>query len=220
MQHKNGLIPTFFCVPDITGFTKFVATADVQFTREVIPALLRKLIEANNLKMQVAEIEGDAIFFYKTGRLPSINQVAEQCKTLYNAFSSFIENLEKNDPENYNKYLADDQLGLKIIIHYGHISLANIKGRTKLLGEDVIVVHKLLKNNVTEDNYILLTEKYLSKIQNKKSLSEWFHWEELVAGVETYEHIGDVKFCYISLEKIESMNEIISKLKPHRKKTT
>ncbi|HEY0669157.1 MAG TPA: DUF2652 domain-containing protein [Sphingobacteriaceae bacterium] len=220
MLDKNGLTPTFFCVPDITGFTKFVATADIQFTKEIIPALLRKLIEANIIKMNVAEIEGDAIFFYKTGRLPSINQVAEQCRTLYKAFSSFIEALEKNDPDNYNKYLADDQLGLKIIIHYGHVSLANIKGRTKLLGEDVIIAHKLLKNGINEYNYILLTEKYLAKIQNKKNLAEWFHWEELIAGVETYEHIGDVRFYYISLEKIENMDEIISALKPHKKRTS
>lgn len=220
MQDKNGLTPTFFCVPDITGFTKFVATADINFTKEVIPALLRKLIEANVIKMNIGEIEGDAIFFYKTGRLPSVNQVAEQCKVLYKAFSNFIENLEKNDTENYNKYLADDQLGLKIIIHYGHISLANIKGRIKLLGEDVIIAHKLLKNSVNEYNYILLTEKYVSKIQNKKNLSEWFHWEELVPGMESYEYIGDVKYFYISLEKIESMTDIISQLKPHKKKTT
>jgi hypothetical protein len=220
MQNKDGLTPTFFCVPDITGFTKFVATADINFTKEVIPALLRKLIEANIIKMNVGEIEGDAIFFYKTGRLPSIKQVAEQCKALYKAFSNFIENLEKNDPDNYNKYLADDQLGLKIIIHYGNISLANIKGRTKLLGEDVIIAHKLLKNSVDEYNYILLTENYLKKIRNKKSLPEWFHWEELVPGMESYEYIGDVKYYYISLEKMESMTDIISKLKPHMKKTT
>ncbi|HXI00382.1 MAG TPA: DUF2652 domain-containing protein [Sphingobacteriaceae bacterium] len=220
MQDKNGLTPTFFCVPDITGFTKFIATADIHFTKEVIPALLRKLIEANVIKMNIGEIEGDAIFFYKTGRLPSIKQVADQCKVLYKAFSSFIENLEINDFENYSKYLADDQLGLKIIIHYGNISLANIKGRIKLLGEDVIIAHKLLKNSVNEYNYILLTEKYLSKIRNKKNLSEWFHWEELVPGMESYEYIGDVKYFYISLEKIEDMTEVILQLKPHTKKTT
>ena len=219
MKNKDGLTPVFFCVPDITGFTKFIATSDIHFTKEVIPALLRKLIEANILRMSVGEIEGDAIFFYKTGRLPSVNRVADQCKHLYKTFSDFLDNLQKSDPENYDKYLADNQLGLKIIIHYGAISLANIKGRVKLLGEDVIIAHKLLKNNINELNYILLTEKYLSKVRNRQKLEQWFHWEKLHSGVEEYDYIGEVPYRYITLDEMPFMSdvELISGLKSSTK---
>lgn len=208
MKNKDGLTPVFFCVPDITGFTKFIATSDIHFTKEVIPALLRKLIEANIINMSVGEIEGDAIFFYKTGRLPSVNRVADQCKHLYKIFSDFLDNLREDDPDNYNRYLADNQLGLKIIIHYGNISLANIKGRIKLLGEDVIIAHKLLKNNINELNYILLTEKYLSKVRNRKKLEQWFHWEELHSGFEEYEYIGEVPYRYITLDEMPFMSDV------------
>lgn len=206
MENKPDLIPAFFCVPDITGFTRFVATADITFAKEVIPALLRKLIDANILKMSVAEIEGDAVFFYKTGRLPSLNRVAEQCRIFYTTFLEFMSALEKSDPDSHDKYVAD-QLGLKIIIHYGQISSANIKGRTKLLGEDVIITHKLLKNNVREDNYLLFTDKYLNKIKDPKKLRTWFHGEELIAGKEEYEYIGEVSYHYISLEKMRTGQE-------------
>lgn len=206
MENKPDLIPAFFCVPDITGFTRFVATADITFAKEVIPALLRKLIDANILKMSVAEIEGDAVFFYKTGRLPSFNRVAEQCRLFYSTFLDFMSALEKSDPDSHDKYVAD-QLGLKIIIHYGQISSANIKGRTKLLGEDVIITHKLLKNNVSEDNYLLFTDKYLNKIKDPKKLRTWFHDEKLIAGKEDYEYIGEVSYHYISLEKMRTANE-------------
>ncbi|NEU09860.1 DUF2652 domain-containing protein [Flavihumibacter sp. R14] len=208
MENKDGLTPVFFCVPDITGFTKFIATSDINFTREVIPALLRKLIEANILKMSVAEIEGDAIFFYKAGRLPGVNRVAEQCKHLYKTFSDFLAKLKIDDPENYDKYLAENQLGLKIVIHHGHTSLANIKGRTKLLGEDVIIAHKLLKNGIPELNYLLLTERYLGKIRNKKKLERWFHWEELHSGREVYDYIGAVPYKYITLEEMPFMEDV------------
>src|SRR6476660_9543781 len=103
MEKKDGLVPAFFCVPDITGFTKFVATSDITFTAEVIPALLRRLINANMLKMNVGEIEGDAIFFYKTGRLPNVDRVAKQCKLLYKTFSDFMESLKVSDPENFQR---------------------------------------------------------------------------------------------------------------------
>jgi len=221
MEDKNGLEPAFFCVPDITGFTKFISTADINFTKSLIPALLRKLIDSNILKMKIGEIEGDAIFFYKTGRLPAVGKVAEQCKNLYQTFSDFISSIEQNDPVNYNLYLADSQLGLKIIIHYGHISTANIKGRIKLLGEDVIIAHKLLKNGIEDYNYILLTEKYLSKIKDRQNLEQWFHWEKLRTGMETYEYLGEVGYRYISLDEMEFMVDV--KLSPalrSNKKTT
>lgn len=221
MENKNGLEPAFFCVPDITGFTKFIATADINFSKELIPALLRKLIDCNTLKMKIGEIEGDAIFFYKTGRLPSVGKVAEQCKALYKTFSDFINSLEQNDPENFNLYLADSQLGLKIIIHHGHISTANIKGRIKLLGEDVIIAHKLLKNGIYDFNYILLTDKYLSKIRDRQNLEQWFHWEELRAGSETYDYIGEVGYRYITLDEMIFMQdvELSAALKPSKKTT-
>jgi hypothetical protein len=221
MENKDGLTPVFFCVPDITGFTKFIATADINFSKEVIPALLRRLIEANILKMSVAEIEGDAIFFYKNGRLPSVSRVAEQCKHLYQTFSDFIDKLEKTDPENYQRYLGDNSLGLKIIIHYGHISLSNIKGRTKLFGEDVIIAHKLLKNGVDELNYILLSERYLSKVRNREKLNQWFHWQELRSGSETYDYIGEVPFKYITLDEMPFMEnvELAAGLKVNKKIT-
>jgi len=205
MKDKNGLEPAFFFVPDITGFTKFIANADINFTKNLIPALLRKLITSNILKMKIGEIEGDAIFFYKTGRLPPVGKVAEQCKIIYQTFSDFISSVEQTDPENYNLYLADRQLGLKIIIHYGHISTANIKGRIKLLGTDVIIAHKLLKNAIEDCNYILLTDKYLSKIKDSQNLDQWFHWEKLRAGMEVYEYMGEVGYRYITLDEMTFM---------------
>lgn len=51
-------------IPDISGFTEFVQTTDVEHSRYVISQLLEKLIEANTLDLKLAEIEGDALFFY------------------------------------------------------------------------------------------------------------------------------------------------------------
>ncbi|MDP2414144.1 DUF2652 domain-containing protein [Daejeonella sp.] len=210
MEDKNGLEPAFFCVPDITGFTKFIATADISFTKNLIPALLRKLIDANILKMKIGEIEGDAVFFYKTGRLPSVGKVAEQCKVIYQTFSDFISSVEQSDPDNYSLYLADGQLGLKIIIHYGYISTANIKGRIKLLGTDVIIAHKLLKNTIVDYNYILLTDKYLSKIKDRQNLEQWFNWEKLRTGIEVYEFMGEVGYRYITLDEMSFIPDVKS----------
>lgn len=218
MEKNDDILPAFFCVPDITGFTKFIASADISFSKDFIPSLLRKLINANILKMNVGEIEGDAIFFYKTGRLPSVHQVARQCQLLFKTFYDFIRTTEKEDPENYDRHLSKGQLGLKIVIHSGKISTANIKGRTKLIGEDVIITHKLLKNNIEENEYILLTQNYVNKIKSK-DVSSWFHWDELREGAEELDHIGRIKFFYIPFSEEKALTEMEAAASS-RKKTT
>ncbi len=199
MGLKDEIIPSFFCVPDISGFTRFIATADINFSKNFIPALLSKLISANILKMDVAEIEGDAIFFYRTGRLPSIKMVAKQCDLFYKNFYGYIERIRMTDPDNYTKYFSSGNIGLKIIIHYGKISKTKIKGHIKLIGEDVIVAHRLLKNNVVEDEYILLSENYLKKTI-KHNLPAIFSAIEIKKGVEEYEHIGKIHYEYLPVD--------------------
>ncbi|MEO5910581.1 MAG: DUF2652 domain-containing protein [Pelobium sp.] len=207
-MENNSAVPVLFCIPDLTGFTKFItSTENTAFSQKVISNLLNKLIASNILGMSVAEIEGDAIFFYKRGRLPAIGNVAKQCKIIFETFNSVINSFQKSDAENYNKYLANNQLGIKIIIHFGHINITKIKGRTKLMGEDVILAHKLLKNSVSIANYILLTDQYLEKLKDKKVVKNWFDWEKLKRGRDKYEHFGLTQYSYISLVDCENLNK-------------
>ncbi len=198
MDQKEESLKALFCVPDLTGFTQLIATADISFSKEIIPTLLRKLIDANILNLNIAEIEGDAIFFYRTGRLPAAKLIVKQCHVFYKAFADYILQIKKTHPEYYQKHLSDGELGLKIIIHYGDVSTANIKGRTKLLGQDVIIAHKLLKNKIKDSEYILFTENYLKKIRSTNA-EALFSWAKFKEGSESYDFIGEVKYKYIKL---------------------
>ena len=213
MEKNEDIQGAFFCVPDITGFTKFIATSELSFSSDFIPGLLRRLVNANIINLNVGEIEGDAIFFYRTGRLPSISMVAKQCRLLFQTFHNYLKLVEKEDPVNYAKHLANGQMGLKVIIHYGDIMPANIKGRTKLIGQNVIIAHKLLKNSIKEGEYVLLTEAYLNKVK-AKDIRPWFPWGEIKNGSETYEYLGEIKYSYIPLEISEVFsNDLKSDMK-------
>ncbi len=208
MEKNEDIQGAFFCVPDITGFTKFIATSELSFSSYFIPGLLRRLIGANILKLNIGEIEGDAIFFYKTGRLPAVAMVARQCKLLFQTFHDYLKLIEKEDPENFAKHLADGQMGLKIVIHYGQIMAANIKGRTKLIGQNVIIAHKLLKNGIQEGEYVLLTQDYIDKTSGK-DIGIWFPWGKVMHGSETYEYLGEVKYSYIPFEITEMFSDTV-----------
>lgn len=64
IQLKKGVLPGLFLIPDITGFTKYIAAADLQYSQVNIAILLEAILENNKLGLQVSEIEGDAILFY------------------------------------------------------------------------------------------------------------------------------------------------------------
>ena len=57
-------------LPDISGFTEFVQTTEVGHIQHIISELLQLLIDADILDLELAEVEGDALFFYKAPSFP------------------------------------------------------------------------------------------------------------------------------------------------------
>jgi hypothetical protein len=196
-----GIVPALICIPDMTGFTRFMSETDIDFSRKVIPPLLQTIIDSNVLNLKLSEIEGDAILFYRTGPLPTLGELVEQCKMFYIDFGHRLTQLKMQHADDYKKHVSSSRLGLKIIIHYGEISLSPIGDRIKLFGEDVITAHRLLKNNVPLQEYLLLTEKFLSNYSSQE-IHRLFHWGKLEEHFDEYSHIGKVNYQYISLESL------------------
>lgn len=144
-------------LPDISGFTKFVQNTEVEHSQHVIAELLEILIEANTQELQLAEIEGDALFFYKEEEIPSLEKLLAQMETMFTAFYSHLKLLEKNRICPCNACSTAPELKLKIIAHSGVLQFLNVQGRRKPFGAEVIEVHRLMKNSIDNDNYILLS---------------------------------------------------------------
>ena len=51
-------------IPDITGFTEFVNNTEIEHGQHIISELLEKIIDSNELSMEISEVEGDAVLFY------------------------------------------------------------------------------------------------------------------------------------------------------------
>ncbi|GAA4106851.1 hypothetical protein GCM10022393_01560 [Aquimarina addita] len=194
--------PTLLCIPDISGFTQFMSDTDIELSSKVIPSLLNKVIYANKLDLKVSEIEGDAILFYRTGSLPTFTELVQQCRSFYTEFYKQLKKLQeqyKHDKEVDN---IPDILGLKIVLHYGHsISAVPIGKNIKLMGEDVIVAHRLLKNKIPIDEYILISESLLSEYKDE-TIERNFGWGQLHEMEAKYKHIGDISYSYIDLNPL------------------
>src|SRR5688500_14934410 len=77
-------------IPDISGFTRFVNENEIEHSRMIIQELLEVLINANKTGLQVSEIEGDAILFYRFGELPSLDEIYSQVEQMFCAFHSHL----------------------------------------------------------------------------------------------------------------------------------
>jgi Protein of unknown function (DUF2652) len=48
-------------IPDISGFSRFVSQTEIEHSRLIIQELLEILINANQMGLEISEVEGDAI---------------------------------------------------------------------------------------------------------------------------------------------------------------
>lgn len=196
--------PALICIPDITGFTRFMAENEIEFSRKIIPPLLRNIISSNDLKLKVGEIEGDAVVFYRFGKLPSLKELAEQCKTFYLNFHEQLQSLTSEFTEEFKKK-ASTYLSLKVIVHAAEVTSTHIEGIPKLIGRDVVLVHKLLKNSIEESEYILITDKLLLHY-GKEEIAEAFDWNVLKKGKDKYDYIGTIHYKYIGLNPLPGLD--------------
>ncbi len=79
-------------IADISGFTRFVNETEITHSRHIISELLEALIDKNDLGMDVAEIEGDAVLFYKYGEVPTFESLLMQSQEMFLEFHSHLLN--------------------------------------------------------------------------------------------------------------------------------
>ncbi len=151
-------------LPDISGYTQFVQRTETEHSRHVIAELLEVLIEANTQELSLAEVEGDALFFYKEGEVPSQEKLLAQIETMFTSFYSHLKMLEKNRICPCAACAKAPELRLKVVAHGGDLGFIVVQGNRKPFGSQVIEAHRLLKNSIDSDNYALISKDLASYI--------------------------------------------------------
>ena len=192
----------FLFIPDITGFSKFVHESEIEHSRLIIQDLLEVLINSNQAGLEISEIEGDAILFYKYGAPPSLEEVYKQVEKMFCAFHKHLLSYEYRRLCQCKACITAINLTLKVITHYGEFTGYNVKNFNKLIGKDVIVAHQLLKNDIAQHEYWLVTDNLL---QDKKPahLTDWMEWGDRVQQTET----GQIPFHFTQLGELKSRIE-------------
>jgi hypothetical protein len=150
-------------IADIGGYTEYM-----QFHRSILghaeavtSRMLDKVVDAAR-DFELIEIEGDAAFLSRDAdRLDgpaTFATITQAAVAMHRAFHEQRRLVELNMCP-CGSCTKTSALKLKFVAHVGEVATQTIKRRRKLVGMDVIYVHRLLKNPVEVPEYVLVSEE-------------------------------------------------------------
>jgi hypothetical protein len=151
----------------------------------------------------VSEIEGDAILFYSYEFPYSATEIINQCQLMFDKFHQRIDEFK------LSKCMCGScqklyKLSLKFVLHFGQLGSVMVKDYCKLFGKDLIIAHRLLKNKINSNGYILLTENFSNQFPLKNT--HFDNHTELVNDIFNLEDIGDIGITYFDLKALSLKN--------------
>lgn len=202
MSIKNELntsIPTLLFIPDISGFTDFVSNTESSHSQHIIQELLEVIIDANEIGLEVSEIEGDAVLFYRQGSA-DITELLAQIQRMYTEFHGHLMKYHTQRICHCGACVSTDVLKLKFFVHYGDVAIKEVKNFQKLFGKDVIVAHRLMKNEIPHKEYALFSQDLINACTATDMLKQTA-WSAPVEGSGTYD-FGTIEYSYLTLEEL------------------
>ena len=181
----------YLLIADISGYTMYLSQSELEHAQEVLQVLLELLIDHTKPPLAISRTAGDAVISY--GLQDSFLQgqtFVELIEDTYVAFRRRIDLMVLNNACQCNACANIATLDLKFFVHYGAFAIQQLGGHDELVGSDVNLIHRLLKNSVTEQTGIRAYTLYTDAAIRQLALDGIC--EKLVAHQEAYEHLGEV----------------------------
>jgi len=186
---------TFLVIPDISGYTQFVKLNrfSAGHAQYVVSELLKAMIDAANPVLRPTGIGGDSVLLYAVSDREDPrggatgNQVGLAIVDLLNAFYQKRADLRHDNACPCDVCRHIDELDIKVVVHRGPALRYVLNDFEDIVGLPVIAAHRLLKNSLGMDRYILVTEEAAVDIA--------LPLEPLKQGyIERYDDVGEVPF--------------------------
>ncbi len=205
-QHRGSRGRGALLLADITGYTAFLQGVAEAHRALIVDAdqppaayavlshLLDTMVSSIAPAFRLAKFEGDAIFAVAVEDLPAGPEVLDCLRACY---ASFRERLAAAGTE-WTCTCSACALGgldLKFVLHHGDYVAQSIAGHEELLGPDINIVHRLLKNNAREvvgpRPYALVTDAAAGALG--------IPTDGMVAAAETYDDTPPIQVHILAL---------------------
>jgi len=192
-------------LPDISGFTKFVHQTEINHQEHIIAELLELLIDGEELGMTLAEIEGDALFYFKENAVPPPQSLLREIRRMFIRFHSHLRLYDQQRLCQCGACSSATGMTLKFFVHAGNLNFISVKGQRKPHGTDVILAHRIMKNSVPANAYALLTRQVFDAWGIAPEELELPDGMELVKGSDDFgaTDVGQVEYYYLDLSGLK-----------------
>ena len=188
-----------FLIADISGYTEYLAGADLDHAPAIATDLLTRVVDAMRVVFSVDKVEGDAVFAYSCEPDLTGDRLLDVVDGTYAAFRRRLLSVGQATSCGCPACGMAPGLDLKLIAHSGVFSRQRIAGRTELVGRDVIIAHRLLKNTLgfagVGSGYVLMTDACVQSLAIDPAGAG------LTPHTEHYPHLGDIKAWAGNLQK-------------------
>ncbi|MGB0695346.1 MAG: DUF2652 domain-containing protein [Rhodospirillaceae bacterium] len=159
---------TVMVIADISGYTKFISLHRVSLIHAevIITDLLSVVTQSAQFPLKLNRLEGDAAFLYCDELGEDLDlavaDIAKQIEAMMSAFA--IKHRDLLD-RSVGGCVCDacqhvEVLRLKAFAHLGEVVFKEVNNFTELGGEAPIIIHRLTKNSVQSNEYVLVTEAF------------------------------------------------------------
>jgi uncharacterized protein YndB with AHSA1/START domain len=148
-------------IADISGYTSYLGGVELDHAQDVIADLVGVVVSALQPTFRLAKLEGDAAFLTAPVDELDGSLLLDTIERCYYGFRRRRRDVRQATSCACNACLRIPDLNLKFVAHTGPVVRQQMAGLEELVGRDVIVVHRLLKNSVDPDGataYALLTD--------------------------------------------------------------
>ena len=184
-----------FVIADISGYTHFVSGVELDHAQDIIADIMDTLVRALRPPFRLAKFEGDAAFVYALADKVDGSLLQDSIEQAYFAFRKRLRSIKQASTCECEACRRMGSLDVKFVVHHGEFIRQKMAGREELAGRDVILVHRLLKNDVGKTfgphAYALYSDDCVRATGIDPSA------QGLKDHAEAIEHIGETK-CWVS----------------------
>src|SRR5687768_2077516 len=139
-----------FLIADISGYTEYLSGVEIDHAQDILADLISTVVTSLRPNFRLAKLEGDAAFCFAPADSVDGSVLLDTIERCYFSFRRRRRDVRQATSCECDACLRIPALNLKFVAHHGRAVRQKIAGREELLGSDVIVVHRLLKNSIAE----------------------------------------------------------------------
>jgi len=191
----------YLLIADITGYTQYLSESELEHAQETLTALLELLVENTRPPLIISRLEGDAVISYGLqDNFIGGQSFIEMLENTYVTFRKALERLVLNNTCRCNACANISTLDLKFFVHYGTFGIQHVSNYDELIGSDINLLHRLLKNSVTEQTGFKAYALYTDTAIRQLGLEELE--QTMISLQERYDHLNEVDVWVQDLNQV------------------